>query len=204
MPADMRGIVAGVSTFLAAEDIDRPHVAGNSLGGAIALELAAAGLAASVTALSPAGFFTRAQRCRSLVVLWTLRATTFLPAPALRFALRSRTLRAMSFAPLLARPSRLRPERAAGDAIAMRRGRGFRPAARATRDYRFTAEPAVPVTIAWGDKDRILPPSQAVRARARLPRAQHVALPGCGHVPMSDDPDLVASTILATTRAAQR
>lgn len=60
----------------------------------------------------------------------------------------------------------------------------------------------MPVTIAWGDKDRILTPSQAVRARARLPRAHHLMLPGCGHVPMSDDPRLVASTILTTTGAA--
>src|SRR5438128_535485 len=37
--------------------VDRPHVVGNSLGGAIALELGARGLARSVTALSPAGFF---------------------------------------------------------------------------------------------------------------------------------------------------
>ncbi|MBX6723552.1 MAG: alpha/beta hydrolase, partial [Dactylosporangium sp.] len=31
----------------------------------------------------------------------------------------------------------------------------------------------------------------------------HVDLPGCGHVPMSDDPDLVASVILATTGAGR-
>src|SRR5215469_13669491 len=36
---------------------ERPHLAGNSLGGRLALEAGAAGRAASVTALSPAGFW---------------------------------------------------------------------------------------------------------------------------------------------------
>lgn len=203
MPADMAGIVAGVASFLAAEGIDRPHVAGNSLGGGVALELAAANLVATATAFSPVGFFTTAERRRALVMLWALRATTFMPAPALRFALRSRAVRAMSYRSLVAHPSRLRPERMVDDAIALRRGHGFRGAARATRGYRFTAEPAVPVTIAWGDKDRILAPSQAARARAELPGARYVELPDCGHVPMGDDPTLVASTILTTTGAAR-
>jgi pimeloyl-ACP methyl ester carboxylesterase len=57
------------------------------------------------------------------------------------------------------------------------------------------------VTVAWGAKDRILPPHQAERARELLPEARHVALPGCGHVPMTDDPDLVADLILQTTRS---
>src|SRR5581483_1392792 len=43
--------------FLAEQELDRPHVAGNSLGGRIALEAGAAGDARSVTALSPAGFW---------------------------------------------------------------------------------------------------------------------------------------------------
>jgi pimeloyl-ACP methyl ester carboxylesterase len=105
------------------------------------------------------------------------------------------------------------------DALAMRRGRGFRRVARSLRRYEFlgrgSAEapprvswdanfagaPTVPVTIAWGERDLILRPHQADRARARLPSASPVTLRGCGHLPMTDDPALVASTILATTGA---
>src|ERR1700759_3378283 len=43
--------------FLDREGLDRPHVAGNSLGGRIALEAAVNGHARSTTALSPAGFW---------------------------------------------------------------------------------------------------------------------------------------------------
>lgn len=202
MPADLAATAGLLPGLLAGLGVERPHVAGNSLGGAIALELAVAGLVASVTALSPAGFFTRAERRRAILILATLRANTYLPAPVLRTLLRSPAVRAASFAPLLAHPTRLTPDRALGDALALRRGRGFRPVARAARRYQFTGTPAVPVTVAWGTQDRVLPPRQAERARARLPGARHVALPGCGHVPMSDDPGLVASVILSTTGAA--
>jgi pimeloyl-ACP methyl ester carboxylesterase len=43
--------------FLVEQGLERPHVAGNSLGGRIALEAAVAGHARTVTALSPAGFW---------------------------------------------------------------------------------------------------------------------------------------------------
>jgi pimeloyl-ACP methyl ester carboxylesterase len=201
-PLDMRATIARFPALLAELGVDRPHVAGNSLGGSIALELAAAGLAASATALSPAGFFTAAERRRALAILAVLRANTFLPAQVVRAVLRSEAMRAVCFGRLVAHPTRLSVERAVGDALAMRRGKAYRPVARAGRGYQFTGTPEVPVTVAWGTKDRILLPREAERARARLPRARHVELPGCGHVPMSDDPELVASVILATTMVA--
>ena len=54
----------------------------------------------------------------------------------------------------------------------------------------------IPVTIAWGTKDRVLLPYQADRARRQLPNAQHVWLEGSGHVPMSDDIEGVVDVLL--------
>lgn len=54
----------------------------------------------------------------------------------------------------------------------------------------------VPVTVAWAARDRILLPYQARIAEQRLPQARHIRLPGCGHVPMADDPALVARVLL--------
>ncbi|MEH1016763.1 alpha/beta hydrolase [Micromonospora sp. CPCC 206060] len=110
-------------------------------------------------------------------------------------------LRYLSFGMLLARPGRLTVELALADARALATARAFRAVARAGRGYAFTGAPTVPVTVAWGTRDRILPYRQAAVARQRLPEARHVALPGCGHLPMHDDPDLVTSVILATTGA---
>jgi pimeloyl-ACP methyl ester carboxylesterase len=54
----------------------------------------------------------------------------------------------------------------------------------------------IPVTIAWGTKDRLLPPRQVLVAKAALPQARFLPLRGCGHVPMTDDPALVADVVL--------
>jgi pimeloyl-ACP methyl ester carboxylesterase len=206
MPRDMPATVASVVAVLADWGIERPHVAGYSLGGAISLELAAAGVVSSATAFSPAGFFTPAERRRALRILNTMRANTFLPRPVISTMLRSDRIRAMCFAPIVAYPGRLDLEQAVADAVAMRRGRGFRPVARAARGYAFDGArlvgSSVPVTVAWGDRDRILGVHQAERARAALPHARVLTLLDCGHVPMSDNPDRVSDLILETTGAA--
>lgn len=206
LPADglaggMASLVRELGAFLDRLGVDRPHVAGNSLGGAIALELAAAGRAASATAFSPAGFFARGHRTRAVAILSTLRLNTLLPTPVLRPALRARTVRTLGFGALMTRPERLTVDRMVADALALRRARGFGPMVLASRHYSFTGTPACPVTIAWAARDRVLPPSGAAVAASRLPDARHVTLPECGHVPMSDDPGLVAETILETARA---
>nr|WP_296063995.1 alpha/beta hydrolase [uncultured Actinoplanes sp.] len=58
---------------------------------------------------------------------------------------------------------------------------------------------AVPVTIAWGTRDLVLPHWQAARARALLPHARHVTLRGCGHLPFADDPAACVRVLLETT-----
>jgi pimeloyl-ACP methyl ester carboxylesterase len=59
-----------------------------------------------------------------------------------------------------------------------------------------------PVTIAWSENDATLPVADYEEtARERLPQATFNILPGVGHVPMIDDPDLVARTILAVIAA---
>ncbi|MGC4806269.1 alpha/beta fold hydrolase [Micromonospora sp. DT233] len=201
LPRDMAGVVDAVTEVFAALGLDRPHVAGNSLGGAIALELAAAGRVASATALSPAGFCTPRELRWALGVLTTHRAAARIPAPALRAVLARPALRALAFGMIFARPAALAVDVALADARALRDARAFRAVARAGRDYAFTGAPTVPVTVAWGTRDRVLPYRQAAVARQRLPLARHVDLAGCGHVPMHDEPALVASVILATTGA---
>ncbi len=61
-----------------------------------------------------------------------------------------------------------------------------------------------PITIAWAEKDRNLPVEvcEAI-VRDRLPGATFTILPGLGHTPTIDDPELVAGAILAVTGAAE-
>ena len=64
---------------------------------------------------------------------------------------------------------------------------------RSTSSTRPASLEDVPVTIAWGEHDRLVAPPKARAATARL------ALPGlegCGHTPTWDDPELVARVLL--------
>ena len=180
--------------------IGRPHLAGNSLGGMLALELASAGHAASVTAFAPAGFWTTArERMWALRMLSIIRASGRLPERTRTAVMSRKSLRLVSGSLLFGHPSRVPVEAMLGDLAAMAAAPGFDPVARAGRDYFFASPaPAVPATVAWGTRDRILWPSQARRARLLLPDARHISLPGCGHVPMHDEPASVARIILET------
>ena len=61
-----------------------------------------------------------------------------------------------------------------------------------------------PITVAWSEHDEVLPMAEYARALSeRLPQATFKVLAGVGHVPMIDDPGLVARTILAVTGAAK-
>ena len=195
VPYTMDNACADLAENFADWGIERPHVVGNSLGGAIALELGARGLASSVTALSPAGFFTRLGLARALVSLGALRLATQAPDGVIRALMRSSAGRRLTGAFLYAHPERQTFEQAYGDALALKRCRGFEGVARAGLRYRFDLPVGVPTTVAWGTRDRILPVAQAAVARARLPRARHVLLEGAGHVPMIDRPDEIAALV---------
>jgi pimeloyl-ACP methyl ester carboxylesterase len=53
-----------------------------------------------------------------------------------------------------------------------------------------------PTLLVWGDRDRLVPAGVAEEWESRLPRPQLVRLP-CGHVPMWEAPDELASCMLA-------
>jgi pimeloyl-ACP methyl ester carboxylesterase len=62
--------------------------------------------------------------------------------------------------------------------------------------------PPCPVTLAWSGQDRLFPVDvYGSHARELIPRASFIVLDDVGHVPMLDDPQLVAQTILAVTAA---
>lgn len=196
---DMDNACDNLSDNFAAWGVDRPHVVGNSLGGAIALELGARGLARSVTALSPAGFFGGVNRLQTLVLLVLLRVTSQLPASVLRSVSRSAAGRRLAGSSLYVHPERFTAAQVYGDALALKHCHGFERTIVKGVTYSFREHLDVPTTIAWGTRDLILPYSSSAIAQERLPEARHVALPHCGHVPMIDDPALVVRVVQNTT-----
>jgi pimeloyl-ACP methyl ester carboxylesterase len=183
--------------------LERPHFAGNSLGGRLALEAGAAGRAASVTALSPAGFFrgqADVRYARSVFTIMQVAGKAL--APAAPLLLRTTAGRALVYSAVVRRPSQLTPEQARGDMAAFLAARDALNVIMAGADqFSGLISADAPVTIAWGANDRLLPRRQAIVAKAQLPSAHFVLMRGCGHVPMTDNPAMVAGVLLRGSNA---
>jgi pimeloyl-ACP methyl ester carboxylesterase len=184
--------------FFAELGLEHPHVAGNSMGGAIGLELARRRAIGSVSAFSPAGFWTPAERRFCQLSLAMLAGVPVAARPAVMAMTRTRVGRVALFSQNFGYPTRLPVEEALSTLADAWSAPAFSAALAAFRDYAFAAPEELrrtPVTIAWGARDRLLPYArQAPRARALLPWATHVTL-GAGHVPFYDDPAAVAAVI---------
>jgi pimeloyl-ACP methyl ester carboxylesterase len=192
-------------SMLRSQGIDTAHVAGNSLGGWLSLELARRGFARSVVAFSPAGgwrsdadYWAIAKPFRIFYALADLNL--FLLKGLARFAWVRRVftktmmehgerlsvgeftglLRAMSETNVL--PGLLR---------SMGRDGSIAP---------FATD--IPITIAWGEKDRVIPYERyGIAFPERIVGIKETVVTGAGHVPMWDNPEQVAAQILAMTGA---
>ncbi|MBU7597996.1 alpha/beta hydrolase [Streptomyces sp. P38-E01] len=195
---DLDGFCAVLAGLFRELGIERPHVAGNSLGGLIALELGHRGLARSCTALSPAGFYGPVDKQRAVLALHAMRlAARTLPYPLIGALSRSTAGRALLTSTVYARPARISPEYTAADVLGYRHCSGFEATVHHRDSLRLSGDiPDIPVTIAWGSKDRLLPIRQGAAAKRLVPGAHLVRLTGLGHTPMPDDPALVARVIL--------
>lgn len=198
-------LTGAVAEFLDGIGWDRPHVAGNSLGGWIGLELAKRGRARSVAAIGPAGFGNSRERAFTVESLRLTHRIT-----QLTYGLAPRTLgtplgRKLALSQVFARPERMTVEAAVGATRNFADSPGVPGALEALRRGRFSGGEAidVPVTMMWGDRERLLPrrERQAARSVRAVPGARLVWLRGCGHTPTWDDPPTVAQAILDASAA---
>lgn len=180
-------------------------IVGNSMGGLIALEAAKAGLARSVVGIAPAGLWRRRMPLllRSKFTVMSAGAQILRHRRVMSLVQRIPGSRSLVLHMGVGRPNALpwsdvedmirylhvsRPALLAGLAIA-RRGYAFENG----------QDLDIPVTIAFGTKDRLLL-ENGYRYPDELPaNTRWVTLPGCGHMPMWDDPGLIARTILDGT-----
>lgn len=196
------GIAGSVDVVLDELGMDRVDVVGSSLGGWIALELARQGRARSVTALAPAGFWSE-----SIVPVvahanrWASRAL----APVAPTLLKVRPLRAVGFWTASADAGAMDPEVALEAVRAHAGARGWARTLAGTHGRRCEAgdvSPDIPVTIVWGDQDRILPADTCELRDGAPLHARWVRLDRCGHVPMWDQPEETVRLIRETVGAA--
>ena len=185
------------------------HLVGNSLGGALALELAKRGRARSVIGISPAGGMrpgdARAAqqviRVFSRMQKLTNASLHHLPRIVARPGLRRLALR-----DVMTRGHQV----PAAEALALARSSvrcdivqdvyAVLRAGDAT--LHDLDRVAVPTLILWGDKDRILPLDvHAPRLREEIPGVEFRVLHGIGHTPMWDDPVALTKAIVDFTAA---
>jgi pimeloyl-ACP methyl ester carboxylesterase len=177
------------------------HLAGNSLGGFVALQLAARGRARSVVALAPAGgWATDDQAPRELLELQRhLHAQVRALAPSADAIAATPEGRRRATAWICEHGEDLPPELVADMIVAVARCDAD-PLIDYALESDWTLEAELvdcPVRIVWGTADRLLPwPSAAVRFRHEwLPRADWVELDGVGHAPQLDAPLETAALI---------
>jgi pimeloyl-ACP methyl ester carboxylesterase len=188
-------LAQSVAALLDELDITRPHVAGNSLGGWVALELAALRPVASLTLLSPAGLWRGRSPAYNRVSLRASRWFAFHAGGLLSRLVETRPGRILVLGQTHGRPVRISPEYARMAVRALGTCPGFDATLRAA-DQGYRAGPPInaPVTVAFGSRDLLL--RKASRCLDELPAGFRLAsLPGCGHVPMADDPGAVAALI---------
>ena len=197
-PCRLEHIVDDAERSLDALNLGRAHLAGNSMGGWMALELARRGRALSVCALSPAGMWETTKHFVGAKKLRVTAKVTRLTRANLPFYAKFGPVRRLALRDTAEHgervPSSLLIEMA--DAVlACKVGADLL----VTPEKFELLEANCPIDIVWSAKDRIFPPTPfAISARERIPNARHLTLADIGHVPMLDNPGLVAQTILNT------
>jgi pimeloyl-ACP methyl ester carboxylesterase len=204
-PATIKQLVDVTEKVLDDRGLTTVHIAGNSMGGWMGIELARRGRARSVTALSPAGFWERGTddergATNTLIRAKRLAELAMPITPALAHLAAARKLMLSDIAE---HGERLTP----AHALTVIEDLVDCPAATGLFTTPENVAPMetlpCPITLAWSEKDRLFPPAvNGAIAQQRLPGARYLVIPGVGHVPMIDDPGRCAEVIRDTVEAA--
>ncbi len=208
LPAGMAMSFANSADLLEAHmdelGLDSVHAVGNSMGGALALELAKRGRARSVVALAPAGGWRKGDGEAKRLARFFARQLRLTRASAPRMAslVRRPAMRRLALRDVMRHGELVAP----WDALQLARSSlectvaaAAIDALRADREDLVLGELdriSCPVLLATPQFDRVLPGERhAPRYRREIPGVQSVTLADCGHVPMWDDSRLVTRTI---------
>lgn len=191
-PHTLPALAAAVAGFLDAAGVTGPaHLVGNSLGGAVAMRLAADApeRIASLVLVNSAGFGREVTAALRLLAVRPLARLLLRPHPAIA----RRSERAIFHDPAYVTEERIatalaaaRQPHAARVMLELVRNlgtwRGVRPEWRAEL-LDAVAALDLPTLVVWGDRDLVLPAAHLAHARSRLPKAQSHLFRDTGHMP---------------------
>jgi pimeloyl-ACP methyl ester carboxylesterase len=177
-----------------------PAVAGISLGGWVAVECARQDGVGAAVALCPAGFWKRSPG-EADRLLARRRRRGRLARPLFRPLMATKRGRRTALGRVIRHPERLRPGEAEAIARAYVTAPAYEEASALMRAGRVEELKAIkaPITLAWAEHDTLVR-NKPLPSKLLPKRVEQVVLPGCGHVPTWDDPELVARVVLAGAR----
>jgi pimeloyl-ACP methyl ester carboxylesterase len=199
-------LVEQVEEAIVAAGMHEAHIVGHSLGGYVALRLAARGRARSVVALAPAGGWADDDPWPGELLRLQLRVLeqAKAAAPHADAIAASRAGRRRATELITTNFEHIPSDLIAHQTIGIARA----PDARRMLEYAHRARWGLdaerigcPVRVVWGTADRLLPwPGSAARYRNQLlPHAEWIELDGIGHCPQLDTPLETAQLILGFT-----
>jgi pimeloyl-ACP methyl ester carboxylesterase len=181
------------------------HLVGNSLGGYLALQLAARGRARSVVALAPAGGWVEDDPQIGAVLdhFPAMRAEVLAAAPQAEAIMATDAGRRRGTATTTVNYQHIPPELLVHQLRGVAACEAVAPLTALARREGWVLDPSrvdCPLRIAWGTADVLLPwPSAAERYRRWFPTADWVELDGVGHAIQLDVPLEAAQLILGFT-----
>jgi pimeloyl-ACP methyl ester carboxylesterase len=194
-------LVEGLERSLRELGVEMPvDIGGNSLGGYMALEAARRGIARSVVAISPAGFWREHPAPHVKYVFKAVRFMARNLPELVRATMQRPLLRELALAVPISVGSRRMPTSEALRAVNdLARSAAFEATFDHTRaPFSGGRDIGIPVTVVFGDRDCILPKSS--QRRTELPaHTKWLTKRGWGHVPMWIDPAGVARVLLEGT-----
>ena len=187
------------------EGVERMHVAGNSLGGWIALEMAAVAPenVLSVTALAPAGLWHE-QPPRKFPPSLLARILAKISQHFMKTAYRIPLLKAIGYKKITHLWRELSFESCRDAVIAMARSKGYMPMWHGANGRRF--ESVVPekvkLSVIFGDYDLTLPEEIAQEKSVAPSHSRWIVVDNCAHVIMWNYPTLTVELIKKTALMA--
>jgi len=195
---DPASLATAIANLIKQLELPPVHLIGNSLGGWIALELAAAqpNLIATVTGLAPAGLWLTPflHRVPGTDLSKRMAKVSSGIAPT---ALKSLAGRRLGFSRVTPKWEEMDYQTLVDAVSAMSISDGYYPAWDATLNRRFDSliSDQIPTVIVFGDSDYVLP-ARTCQERSLAPaHAKWIVLEKVGHAPMWDEPSKVVKII---------